>query len=92
MNRTHTSPPGSAANLDLRDLPPPEPLQRALEAAEALVPGTSVTVLTRFRPAFLLDELAARGLSSWCTSMGDEGWQTAIKRETASQASTPLRS
>lgn len=78
--------------LDLRDLPPPEPLQHALEAAGRLAAGESVTVLTRFRPAFLIDQLESRGLAYACTPLGADGWQTLISREAATPPSTPDRS
>jgi uncharacterized protein (DUF2249 family) len=48
--------------LDLRHLPSPEPMLRALEAADALLPGQSVQVLTPLLPMPLLDALATRGL------------------------------
>lgn len=48
--------------LDLRHLPAPEPMQRALDATEALLPGQSVSVLTPMVPTPLLEMLAARGL------------------------------
>ncbi|MEO5560042.1 MAG: DUF2249 domain-containing protein [Dokdonella sp.] len=50
--------------LDLRDLPAPEPMQRALQAADALRPGESVVVLTPLIPAPLLDALASRSLQT----------------------------
>ncbi len=64
-----TTSPGERADvelpeLDLRDLPAPEPMQRALQAADALRPGQSVTVLTPLLPAPLLDALASRGLQT----------------------------
>ncbi len=83
MKPTPDSPEGTGVNLDLRDLPPPEPLHRALEAAERLAAGESVTVLTRFRPAFLIDQLEARGLAYACVSLGELSWQTSISREAA---------
>lgn len=48
--------------LDLRHLPAPEPMQRALDATEALLPGQSLSVLTPMVPTPLLEMLAARGL------------------------------
>ena len=40
--------------LDLRGLPMPEPLQRALHAADALEPGQALQVLTALPPIPLL--------------------------------------
>ena len=48
--------------LDLRHLPAPEPMQRALDATDALLPGQSLSVLTPMVPTPLLEMLAARGL------------------------------
>jgi uncharacterized protein (DUF2249 family) len=67
--------------LDLRELPPPEPLQRALEAVAALPIGGRVTVLTRFRPAHLIDQLQARRCGFTAASIGAAGWQTMIWRQ-----------
>jgi hypothetical protein len=56
--------PGSPdiVELDLRGLPAPEPMLRALVAADALAPGAAVSVLTPLVPLPLLDALRARGL------------------------------
>lgn len=48
--------------LDLRHLPSPEPMLRALAAADALRPGQWMHVLTPLLPIPLLDALASRGL------------------------------
>jgi uncharacterized protein (DUF2249 family) len=48
--------------LDLRALPAPEPMMRALEAADALLPGQTVELLTPLLPTPLLDLLANRRL------------------------------
>lgn len=50
------------AELDLRDLPSPEPMHRALAAADALQPGQTLQVLTPMMPTPLLEVLASRGL------------------------------
>lgn len=66
--------------LDLRELPPPEPLQRALEAVTGLQANERLVVLTRFRPAHLIDQLDARGCAYECVSRGAEGWQVTLWR------------
>lgn len=48
--------------LDLRAMPAPEPLVRALAAAERLSPGDELVVLTPMLPMPLLEQLLARGL------------------------------
>ena len=47
--------------LDLRHLPAPEPLRRALAAVEALPPGASLVVLTPLLPLPLLQLLELQG-------------------------------
>jgi uncharacterized protein (DUF2249 family) len=47
--------------LDLRHLPAPEPMARALGAVDDLEPGQSVTVLTPMMPLPLLHALELRG-------------------------------
>ncbi|MBF0283738.1 MAG: DUF2249 domain-containing protein [Magnetococcales bacterium] len=57
------APPSPAAEaLDLRGLPPPEPLLRALQAVVALPPGGVLTTLHDRPPHLLLPRLAERGL------------------------------
>lgn len=48
--------------LDLRGFPAPEPLLRALAAADALEAGAAVSVLTPMLPHPLLAALTERGL------------------------------
>ncbi len=45
------------APLDLRHLPAPQPMERILEALDALAPGAVLVALTPFRPAPLLPML-----------------------------------
>lgn len=49
--------------LDLRDLPAPEPLLRALVAVDALACGAVLCVLTPMRPEPLLEQLRSRRLA-----------------------------
>ena len=53
---------GARKVLDLRDLEAPEPLQRILEAAGRLVPGTSLLARVPRYPRMLLPQLERRGL------------------------------
>ncbi|MEN1925889.1 DUF2249 domain-containing protein [Luteimonas sp. MJ293] len=48
-------------HLDLRHLPPPEPMERILDAVTALAPGESIDALTPCWPAPLLPILEAQG-------------------------------
>ena len=48
-------------HLDLRNLPPPEPMERILDAVQALRPGQRIEALTPFWPAPLLPILEQQG-------------------------------
>ena len=50
--------------LDLRHLPSPQPLLRALEAADALPPGEQLTIVAPMFPRPLLMELAQLGFEA----------------------------
>ena len=69
--------------LDLRDLPAPEPLQRALAAVDALQPGQALEVLTPLLPLPLLEALEARGLHWRSQPCADRGTWVAILRPVA---------
>ena len=66
--------------LDFRGLPAPEPMARALAAADALLPGGEVAVLTPLMPLPLLDLLAVRGLLTQSRALADGGVVTLIRR------------
>ncbi len=66
--------------LDLRALPAPEPLLRALDAVDALAPGQVVVVLTPLLPHPLLVELEARGLLWQASERADGGSEIRIER------------
>lgn len=75
---------GVAVNrLDLRDLPTPEPLQRALRAVDALEPGQALEVLTALPPVPLLEALDERGLRWRTEPLADGGAWVAILRPAA---------
>ena len=71
---------GNAPALDLRGLPAPEPLVRALAAAGALAPGASVTVLTPLLPQPLLDTLAGQGYTTLAEPLAGGGARVRITR------------
>ncbi|MFP7721389.1 DUF2249 domain-containing protein [Lysobacter sp. A3-1-A15] len=54
--------PPAFQSLDLRALPAPEPMVRALDAADALAPGGVLELLTPRLPAPLIQQLRDRGL------------------------------
>ena len=76
----HEPRPDAPAVLDLRALPAPEPMMRALAAAEALEPGQALEVLTPLLPMPLLDALAARGLRARAELLPSGGARVAIRR------------
>jgi len=53
--------PGPLMRLDNRGLMPPEPMVKALGAAEAMLPGEVMEVLLDREPAFLFPQLAEMG-------------------------------
>ncbi|RWB26209.1 DUF2249 domain-containing protein [Mesorhizobium sp.] len=53
--------PDALMHLDNRDLEPPEPMVRILEAIEAMQPGEVLSALLCREPIFLLPELDKRG-------------------------------
>ncbi|HSB64148.1 MAG TPA: DUF2249 domain-containing protein [Thermoanaerobaculia bacterium] len=65
--------------LDLRGLPPPEPLVRTLEAVEALPEGGELVVLTERRPVHLLPLLLERGVEVSLRELAD-GHEIRIRR------------
>ncbi len=67
------------AELDLRGLAPPEPMLRALAAADALTPGQSIQVLTPLLPTPLLETLTARGLHTVACELPEGGARVLIR-------------
>src|SRR5574337_165199 len=68
--------------LDVRGLPPPEPMQRALEAVEAMKPGQTVQVLTDREPTLLWQELIRRS-HTYTSEHGADGYRTTIRHGTS---------
>lgn len=66
--------------LDLRWLPCPEPMQRALAAADALAAGQVVQLLTPLLPTPLLEVLTARGLQTRVFMLPSGGARLLIRR------------
>ncbi len=56
-------PPSITVTLDVRGLPPPQPLVRALEGAESLGPGECLELIHDRRPMLLYPHLEALGLA-----------------------------
>ncbi len=67
--------------LDVRELEPPEPLERALAALPGLGPGEYLHMLHRREPLLLYDLLEAQGFRH-CAREGPEApWEIFIWRE-----------
>lgn len=72
-NDTPPLPPGASGQvIDVRGLPPPEPLLRTLEATTTLAPGESLTMVHDRNPTLLFPRLAERGLT-FHTETDDNG-------------------
>lgn len=78
MDNHPIAPHAAMREFDLRTLPAPEPMQRALALADTLAAGESVAVLTPLLPTPLLDALARRGLHSRARSLPDGGARIVI--------------
>lgn len=65
--------------LDLRGLPAPEPMIRALAAAETLQPGQALRVLTPLLPTPLIEALQVLGLQVTTTLLAEAGASVLIR-------------
>jgi uncharacterized protein (DUF2249 family) len=65
------TPRHAAATLDVRDLPPPEPMQRILEVLATLRPGEWLHVHHARRPVYLLPLLEQQGHHHECEPRAD---------------------
>ena len=75
--------PEPAMEIDCRDLPPPEPMARTMEAVEALAPGGVLVSLLPREPRFLFPELEARGHRWRGEPQPDGSYRIAIRRQEA---------
>lgn len=66
--------------LDLRALPAPQPMERALAAADGLVRGAELVVLTPLMPLPLLELLDGRGFATTATPLPDGGARVVVRR------------
>lgn len=69
----------STTRLDLRDLDPPEPMRRALEAVETLGTSDLLEIVTDREPMLLQRELERRG-HCYVTNGSGEHFTTTIRR------------
>ncbi|MEK7781119.1 MAG: DUF2249 domain-containing protein [Verrucomicrobiota bacterium] len=66
--------------IDARSFEPPQPLLKTLEAVATLPDGTTLCVLTRWRPALLYAELEKRGFIGESQEQPDGSCITHIRR------------
>lgn len=72
--------PPASTQIDCRDLMPPEPLVKTLEAVEALSPGDTLAALLPREPQFLFPELEARGCLWRGEAQADGSYKIMIRR------------
>lgn len=61
--------------FDLRNLEPPEPMVRLLEALASAPAGSTIEARLQRRPLFLIEELNRRGQSHECAPLPDGTWR-----------------
>lgn len=66
--------------LDARDLEPPLPLMKTLEAVASLPEGATLRLHTCWRPALLYAELEKRGFTAASEEQSDGSYLTFIRR------------
>ena len=66
--------------LDLRELEPPAPLQKSMEAIAQLGRGETLVLHTRFRPVHLFEELSNGNFDWECVEAGHQHWTTHLWR------------
>lgn len=69
--------------LDLRHLPAPEPMARALGAVDELAPGQSLVLLTPLMPLPLLHALELRGFTATAQPLRDGCARVVVTRPSA---------
>ncbi|CAG0125244.1 hypothetical protein RHDC2_00906 [Rhodocyclaceae bacterium] len=70
--------PSDPRELDARGLPPPEPMQRALETLESLQPGEQLRMLLHREPFPLYNLLRERGYTHRTTQLAEDTYEILI--------------
>ena len=68
--------------LDNRELEPPQPMIRTLEALEQLRDDETSTIINDQRPLFLYPELEERGYTHETIELDDGSFQITIRKAT----------
>jgi TusA-related sulfurtransferase len=66
--------------LDVRDLEPPEPLEKAMDALCRMQPGDTLRMLIHREPCLLYDILRREGCRHQSTLQDDGSWTILITR------------
>lgn len=74
-------PPADAPVLDVSDLAPPEPLERALARAGQLAPGECFILVHRREPCLLFPLLERQGLQHATRTPGEGRVEVLIRRK-----------
>ncbi|MBN9071298.1 MAG: DUF2249 domain-containing protein [Rhizobiales bacterium] len=72
--------PEPSQRIDCRDMVPPEPMAKTMEAVEALVPGQTLEALLPREPRFLFPELEGRGHAWKGEAQPDGSYRIVIRR------------
>jgi uncharacterized protein (DUF2249 family) len=80
--------PASIVELDLRALPAPEPMLRALAAVDALAAGAQLVLRTPMLPVPLLQALAERGFEARAQVLADGTARVQVERPSRSAATS----
>jgi uncharacterized protein (DUF2249 family) len=71
---------GPVQRVDVRGLPPCEPMEQILAACDALSPGASIHALVSREPRPLYPLLQQRGLAWQVLALGEDGCELLIRR------------
>lgn len=78
--RDFATPPAHIIMIDVRDLPPPEPLERILKAINLLSPHDELLVTHHREPLLLYEQLDIRGYDHQTRSVAPDQWEIRIRR------------
>jgi uncharacterized protein (DUF2249 family) len=70
---------GHSQRVDVRDLPPCEPMERILAACDALAPGETIHALISREPLPLYPLLQQRGLAWQVLALDEDGCELLIR-------------
>ncbi|HQT32248.1 MAG TPA: DUF2249 domain-containing protein [Thiobacillus sp.] len=83
--------PAAEIHIDARDLEPPEPLEKVMQALPLLRTGQSIRLLLLREPFALYPILAARGYGHVTQMQADGSYVILIRQANASPDTTPAQ-